>query len=48
MTAQFPVSRPRRLRSSAALRDLVAETRLDAGRLVAPLFVREGIDTPQP
>ncbi|HNJ98083.1 MAG TPA: porphobilinogen synthase, partial [Ilumatobacteraceae bacterium] len=25
-----------------------AETRLDVGRLVAPLFVREGIDTPQP
>jgi len=48
VTAQFPVSRPRRLRSSAALRDLVAETRLDVGRLVAPLFVREGIDTPQP
>ena len=47
MTAQFPVSRPRRLRSSAALRDLVAETRLDVGRLVAPLFVREGIDEPQ-
>lgn len=48
MTAQFPVFRPRRLRSTAALRDLVAETRLDVGRLVAPLFVREGIDTPQP
>ena len=30
------------------MRDLVAEARLDAGRLVAPLFVREGIDEPQP
>lgn len=48
MTARFPAARPRRLRSSAALRDLVAETRLDVGRLVAPLFVREDIDTPQP
>jgi porphobilinogen synthase len=30
------------------LRDLVAETRLDVNDLVAPLFVREGIDTPIP
>ena len=44
----FPISRPRRLRSSAALRDLVADTRLDVRDLVAPLFVREGIDAPQP
>ena len=48
MTGNFPVSRPRRLRSSAALRDLVAETHLDVRSLVAPLFVREGIDEPQP
>ena len=48
MTGNFPVSRPRRLRSSSALRDLVAETQLDVRHLVAPLFVREGIDTPQP
>lgn len=44
----FPVSRPRRLRRTAALRDLVAETRLHTSDLVAPLFVREGIDSPQP
>ena len=44
----FPVLRPRRLRTSAALRDLVAETHLDVGHLVAPLFVREGISEPQP
>ena len=44
----FPVSRPRRLRTSPALRDLVAETRLHTSDLVAPLFVREGIDTAQP
>jgi porphobilinogen synthase len=48
VTGNFPVSRPRRLRSSAALRDLVAETQLDVRSLVAPLFVREGIDEPQP
>jgi porphobilinogen synthase len=44
----FPVVRPRRLRSTQALRDLVAETRVDPRNVVAPLFVREGIDSPQP
>lgn len=43
----FPVSRPRRLRSTPALRELVAETRLHVSDLVAPLFVREGISSPQ-
>ncbi len=44
----FPVSRPRRLRTTSAMRELVAETRLEPRSLVAPLFVREGIDFPQP
>ncbi|NBR66239.1 MAG: porphobilinogen synthase [Actinobacteria bacterium] len=44
----FPHSRPRRLRTSPAMRDLVAETRLHTSDLVAPLFVREGITGPQP
>ena len=44
----FPASRPRRLRRTATLRRLVAETRLSVDDLVAPLFVREGIDEPQP
>ena len=44
----FPVSRPRRLRTTAALRELVAGTRLHTSDLVAPLFVREGIDSPVP
>jgi porphobilinogen synthase len=48
VTGIFPVSRPRRLRTSASLRDLVAETQLDVRHLVAPLFVREGITEPQP
>ena len=48
MPASFPQSRPRRLRRTPALRDLVAETRLHVSDLVAPLFVREGIDAPVP
>ena len=44
----FPAQRPRRLRRTAALRRLVAETVLRTDDLVAPLFVREGIDEPQP
>jgi porphobilinogen synthase len=48
MVGSFPASRPRRLRRTAALRDLVAETRLGVDDLVAPLFVREGIDGPVP
>jgi porphobilinogen synthase len=44
----FPVQRPRRLRRTAALRRLVSETTLRVDDLVAPLFVREGIDEPQP
>lgn len=48
MPASFPQSRPRRLRRTPALRELVAETRLHVSDLVAPLFVREGIDAPVP
>src|SRR4051812_47508004 len=44
----FPVNRMRRLRRTPALRRLVAETRLSVDDLVAPLFVRAGIDEPQP
>jgi porphobilinogen synthase len=39
---QFPAYRPRRLRQSAALRRLVAETHLSAAHLVLPLFIRAG------
>ena len=48
MDVQGPVVRPRRLRRTAALRALVAETSLRPGQLVMPLFVREGIAVPQP
>ena len=44
----FPQQRLRRLRRTPALRRLVAETRLGVDDLVAPLFVREGIDEPHP
>jgi len=44
----FPVARPRRLRRTPALRRLVAEARIGVDDLVAPLFVREGIDGPVP
>ncbi len=44
----FPARRLRRLRRTAALRRLVAETRLSTDDLVAPLFVRESIDAPVP
>ena len=36
------IERPRRLRRSASLRDLVAETRPNASRLIMPWFVCEG------
>ncbi|MCW2940145.1 MAG: Porphobilinogen synthase [Actinomycetia bacterium] len=48
MTAEFPVSRPRRLRRTPALRRLVAETRLSPADLVLPMFVKEGITEAQP
>jgi porphobilinogen synthase len=44
----FPATRLRRLRRNPRLRDLVAETALTPADLIAPLFVREGIDEPRP
>jgi porphobilinogen synthase len=44
----FPARRLRRLRRTPALRRMVAETKVSVDDLVAPLFVREGIDGPQP
>jgi porphobilinogen synthase len=43
---EFPVRRLRRLRRTPALRRLVAETSLSVDDLIAPLFVREGIEMP--
>lgn len=44
--SSFP--RPRRLRSTGAIRDLVAETRFSTSQLILPAFVREGIAEPVP
>jgi porphobilinogen synthase len=44
----YPRQRPRRLRSTAALRRLVAETSLEPRHLVLPMFVADGIDAPRP
>jgi porphobilinogen synthase len=44
----FPATRPRRLRSSAALRRLVADVHVRPSDLVLPVFVKEGIDAPAP
>jgi len=43
-----PVVRPRRLRRTAALRELVGETSLEPRQLVLPVFVREGASEPVP
>jgi porphobilinogen synthase len=48
MSGGFPVVRPRRLRRTAALRRLVAETAVQPADLVLPMFVKEGISEPQP
>ncbi|MBF9010966.1 MULTISPECIES: porphobilinogen synthase [Corynebacterium] len=39
----FPVRRPRRLRQSPAMRELVAETHLHPSDLILPMFVADGI-----
>jgi porphobilinogen synthase len=44
----FPLQRPRRLRSTPALRRLVRTTRLRPGELVLPVFVKEGLAEPEP
>jgi porphobilinogen synthase len=48
MSAGFPAARPRRLRRTAALRRLVAQTSVRPADLVLPMFVKEGIAEPQP
>ncbi len=43
----YPEIRPRRLRRTAAVRRLVAETRVDPAELVVPMFVKEGLTEPR-
>src|SRR3954467_6546833 len=44
----FPSYRPRRLRSTPALRRLVAETSVEPRHLVLPMFVADGIAESRP
>jgi porphobilinogen synthase len=44
----YPRQRPRRLRSTPAMRRLVAQTSLEPRHLVLPMFVADGIDEPRP
>jgi porphobilinogen synthase len=46
--SQYPLSRPRRLRSSPWIRDLVREHRLSASDLIWPVFVTEGTGASTP
>ncbi|MFW7415627.1 porphobilinogen synthase [Demequina sp. SO4-18] len=48
MSVPLPARRPRRLRTTPAMRRLVRETRVDPAQLVLPLFVREGADEARP
>jgi porphobilinogen synthase len=48
VTAEYPAARPRRLRRTAALRRLAAQTSVQPSDLVLPLFVKEGIREPHP
>lgn len=42
-----PTRRPRRLRTNAAMRSLVAETQLSAADFILPMFIADGIDAPR-
>lgn len=42
-----PVRRPRRLRTTPAMRELVAETALRPADLILPMFLAEGIEQPR-
>ncbi|WP_326956173.1 porphobilinogen synthase [Amycolatopsis sp. NBC_01286] len=44
----FPEHRPRRLRTTPAMRRLVGETTLRPRQLILPMFVAEGLDQPRP
>jgi porphobilinogen synthase len=46
--SQYPQVRPRRLRTTPAIRRMVAETTLQPADFVLPVFVKEGISEPQP
>lgn len=45
--SNFPSRRPRRLRATPAMRELVSETRLHPADLILPMFYADGIDEPR-
>ena len=46
-SSPIPTIRPRRLRSTPAMRALVRETHVDPAKLIWPVFVRDDIDDPR-
>ncbi|MDG3009927.1 porphobilinogen synthase [Rhodococcus sp. D2-41] len=44
----YPAHRPRRLRTTPAMRRLIAETAIEPRHLVLPMFVADGITEPRP
>ena len=48
IVAPFPMSRPRRLRKAAWIREMVQESRLHVSDLIWPLFIREGSGIEEP
>ncbi len=44
----FPVTRPRRLRISQEMRDMVSESTIQPNKLIMPVFVDENANSPKP
>ncbi|OLE21952.1 MAG: delta-aminolevulinic acid dehydratase, partial [Catenulispora sp. 13_1_20CM_3_70_7] len=44
----YPLHRPRRLRTTPAMRRLVAQTRLHPADFILPLFIKETVEEPTP
>ena len=44
----YPQQRLHRYRRNQSMRDLVSENRLHPSHFILPLFINEGIDSPQP
>ena len=43
----FPARRPRRLRTTPQMRNLVAETQVRPSDLILPMFIVDGLDAPR-
>ena len=43
----FPARRPRRLRTTPQMRNLVAETEVRPSDLILPMFIVDGLDAPR-